>query len=77
MPSFQFSINSATSIPRAGTVRSDSFQSALTTISEQMVAAEGDTLEIGVKGFPPARFDCVCSIDDGSPVWIAAARLAA
>jgi hypothetical protein len=34
-----------------------------------VVVSQGDTLEIGVKGFPPARYECVHSLLDGSVYW--------
>jgi hypothetical protein len=37
----------------------------------------GDTLEIGVLGFPPARFECVGSLEAGYPIWMPFGRQAA
>jgi hypothetical protein len=43
-----------------------------------MSVTQGDTLVIVVKGFPPARFECVDSLLDGSVFWQPAkAKLAA
>ena len=69
MPRYQFSI-STNEVCEAGVIHSDSFAEALDAISES--AREGSTLEIGVEGFPPARFEL------GELGWHSAAnRLAA
>ena len=77
MPRFQFSLNSSEAVRQAGIIQSDSFSDALTALAEQLPVEEGDTLEIGVKGFPPARFEYVSSPDDGTQSWRPAGRLAA
>lgn len=59
MPRFQFSLGKEGTVREAGAVTSDSFGDALDAIAEQSSAAEGDTLEIGVAGFPPARFELI------------------
>jgi hypothetical protein len=59
MPRFQFSVGKNGVVREAGAVLSESFQEALTAIAEQSDVAEGETLEIGVAGFPPARYDFV------------------
>ena len=77
MPRFQFSLSSPETVRQAGIIQSDSFADALSTLAEELAVEEGDTLEIGVKGFPPARFEYVWSPDDGTQSWRFAGRLAA
>ena len=77
MPRFQFSLSSSESVRQAGIIQSESFADALSALAEQLAVEEGDTLEIGVKGFPPARFEYVWSLDDGMQSWRPAGRLAA
>lgn len=70
MPQFEFSLSRPTELGRlAGMVTSASFSDALDAIAEQTDAVEGDTLEIGVQGFPPARFELVISSPDGAFTW--------
>ena len=59
MPRFQFSLANEGTVREAGAVTSDSFREALDAIAEQAEAHLGDTLEIGVHGFPPARFELI------------------
>ena len=59
MPRFQFSLGPNGTVRESGAVTSDSFRDALDAIAEQSEASVGDTLEIGVPGFPPARFELV------------------
>ena len=59
MPRFQFSVGRDGVVREAGAVLSESFQEALSAIAEQSDVTEGETLEIGVPGFPPARYDFV------------------
>ena len=59
MPRFQFSLANEGTVREAGAVTSDSFREALDAIAEQSEAHVGDTLEIGVHGFPPARFELI------------------
>ena len=70
MPRYQFSISSPTERVRlAGAITSETFSQALEAIADQADAGEGDTLEIGVQGFPPARFELTESADDGTIGW--------
>ena len=77
MPRFQFSLSNTQQVREAGMVQTESFDDALSAISEHVDAREGDMLEIGVAGFPPARFNFVWSLDQGSNAWSPAGRLAA
>ncbi len=70
MPRYQFSISSPTERVRlAGAITSETFSQALEAIADQAEAGEGDTLEIGVRGFPPARFELMESEEDGTISW--------
>lgn len=60
-----------------GVVESDSFDAAVHSLGKHVSVRKGDTLEIGVPGFPPARYECVGSIFDGEPLWMPAAQQAA
>ena len=77
MPRYRFALSSMQQVREVGSVQTDSFTDAFTAISEHLEAHEGDTLEIGVAGFPPARFECVWSMDEGTGAWKPSGRLAA
>ena len=77
MPRFQFALSSMQQVREAGVVQSESFNDALSAISDHVEAREGDTLEIGVPGFPPARYHYGWSIDAGEGTWCPSGRLAA
>jgi hypothetical protein len=75
---FQFAISSGPeSIRQAGVVESDSFDDAVVLLGRQIVVQAGDSLEIGVAGFPPARYQCVGAVKNGRPVWIPEGLMAA
>jgi hypothetical protein len=76
MPRFHFSL-STNDVVEAGFVQSESLDQAMTAINEHVPAHQGDTLEIGVRGFPPARFECVWAMPGGDPTWRPAGLLAA
>lgn len=69
MPRFEFAVGSAATFREAGAVNSESFDDALEAITEQVTIRDGDTLEIGVRGFPPARYECVWPKINGVPSW--------
>ena len=77
MPRYRFALSSLQQVREVGSVQTDSFTDAFTAISEHVEAHEGDTLEIGVAGFPPARFECVWSMEQGAGSWKPAGLLAA
>jgi len=78
MSQFQFAICSGPeSVRQAGVVESDSFDEAVVLLGERIPVQEGDSLEIGVYGFPPARYQCVGAIRGGRPLWAPEGRLAA
>ena len=76
MPQFTFSLSTVGQVREAGIVQSESFTDALEAIDQNCSLTEGDTLEIGVSGFPPARFERVRS-SEGSLDWQLHDRLAA
>ncbi|HJQ19882.1 MAG TPA: hypothetical protein VJ867_05985 [Gemmatimonadaceae bacterium] len=76
MATYTFSLSSSESARQAGVIQSASFEEALRLVGERMPVEEGDTLEIGVKGFPPARYECAQALLDGTVFW-QPARLAA
>ncbi len=77
MPRFQFQLRNPKQVRQAGVVQSDSFTDALSAISEHVSPREGDTLEIGVNGFPPALYECVWMPERGTSDWLPSTRLAA
>ena len=77
MATYTFSLSKSENAGQAGIIQSASFDEALQLVGERMPVAQGDLLEIGVKGFPPARYECVESLLDGTVFWQPAVRLAA
>lgn len=70
MPRFEFSLNGPNEPVRlAGAVTCPTFEQAMSAIAEQIDVEQGDTLEIGVSGFPPARFDAVFEGVDEVLAW--------
>ena len=61
MTRFEFALKSPNEIRQAGVVQSESFNDALSLVSKNVTVQDGDTLEIGVAGFPPARYAFVPS----------------
>jgi len=57
MGRFAFALGVEGEIREAGIVQSDSFDEALVELSRRYRPQRGDTLEIGVQGFPPARYE--------------------
>ena len=77
MTRFEFSISSADEQLRlAGSVTSGTLSDALQVISDRAATNVGDRLEIGVSGFPPARFLYVPSVDGDELIWQAEGRKA-
>lgn len=78
MSKFQFAISSGPeSIRQAGIVETASFADAVDLLGKKVTVHAGDSLEIGVAGFPPARFQCVGAVKNGLPVWIPQGQMAA
>lgn len=78
MSKFQFAISSGPdSVRRAGIVESASFDEAVILLGQKMAVNAGDSLEIGVLGFPPAHYQCAGAVRSGRPVWIPEGLIAA
>ena len=56
MPRFSFTLSREEESHDAGIVQSESFDDALEAVCRRYPAKKGDVLEIGVPGFPPARY---------------------
>ncbi len=69
MATYKFSLSSSDETRQAGVIHSVSFDEALRLVSARMAVTKGDSLEIGVAGFPPARYECAESLLDGSVFW--------
>ena len=76
MTRFTFSLSRAGIAADAGAVVSDSFSDALDAIAREPQVSVGDTIEIGVPGFPPARYECV-PLGESGRVFQPVYRLAA
>jgi hypothetical protein len=59
-----------------GIIDSESFVAAVDALGQHVDVRTGDLLEIGVAGFPPARFQCVGEVRS-LPVWMPAGQKAA
>ena len=70
MPRFVFAIGDGRLVREVGSVQRDSFKDALAAIGEEITIEEGDTLEIGVRGFPPARYQCLWPMEQEAPTWL-------
>ena len=68
MSKFCFSVSNIDS-RRDGEIESDSFSDAVDELGRQIVVSKGDLLEIGVYGFPPARYECVGLMKGTRPIW--------
>ena len=77
MATYTFSLGSQDETRHAGIITSTSFEEALELVGERVSVNLGDTLEIGVKGFPPARYQCVETNFEGGVFWVPANKLAA
>ena len=69
MTRFEFALKSPDEIRQAGVVQSESFDDALSLVSKNVTVQDGDTLEIGVAGFPPARYAFVASDSIDAISW--------
>ncbi len=76
MSKFSFSVRGIDS-RQEGVIESESFVAAVDALGQHVVVNKGDVLEIGVFGFPPARYECVGEESAGIPLWMPASRLAA
>ena len=76
MSRYSFAVSGVDS-RQEGVIESESFIAAVDALGDHVAVQKVDVLEIGVFGFPPARYECVGEIRGGSPVWMPAGRLAA
>ena len=76
MSKFSFSVSGVNS-RREGVIESESFRDAVDALGQHVDVKTGDRLEIGVLGFPPARYECVGEIQSGYPIWMPAGLKAA
>ena len=72
MSKFRFALSNA-ALRQEGMVESESFVQAVDSLWEHVEIRHGDVLEIGVHGFPPARYACVAAIGQAKPMWRVAA----
>ena len=78
MSRYMFAISSGPeSVRQAGVVESSSFDEAVLMLGRKIRVQTGDSLEIGVHGFPPARYHCIGEVKRGRPLWVPAGELAA
>ena len=71
MSKFRFALSNA-AVRQEGLVESESFAQAVDSLWRHVEVRRGDLLEIGVLGFPPARYECIGEIGAGKPFWKAA-----
>jgi hypothetical protein len=76
MSKFRFSVSNVET-HREGIIESDSFTDAVDNLGHHVDVNKGDVLEIGVFGFPPARYECVGKLRASQPIWMPAGKLAA
>ena len=76
MSRFSFAVSGLES-RQEGVIESDSFRAAVDALGQHVDVRKGDTLEIGVLGFPPARYECVGEIKSGYPIWMPSGLAAA
>lgn len=69
MPRFSFTIGGPQGVRHAGIVHGARFQDAVSAIDDRVEANHGDVLEIGVAGFPPARYTRVVTSFNGDESW--------
>lgn len=77
MPRFRFALSSAEVTREVGIVQCESFQDAMTALTDRFDINVGDALEIGVAYFPPARFIFSETAAGELEAWRPAARMAA
>lgn len=57
MARFAFALGVEGEVTEAGVVHSETFEEALLELSRRYRPQRGHTLELGVPGFPPARYE--------------------
>jgi len=75
MSRFSFAVSGPES-RQEGIIDSESFTAAVDALGLHVTVQTGDVLEIGVPGFPPARYHCVGELSS-LPVWMPAGQKAA
>lgn len=75
MSQYCFAVSSAQS-RHEGVIESASFMEAVDALGDHVNVRKGDVLEIGVSGFPPARYECVGELKS-LPVWRPTGAMAA
>ena len=72
MSKFRFSLSN-TEGRHEGVIDGPTFTDVVDSLWEHVNVRQGDVLEIGVNGFPPARFRCAAKLLTGKPMWSMAA----
>jgi len=75
MSKFRFSLSNVET-RHEGVIDSPSFLAAVDALADHVDVRTGDVLEIGVPGFPPARYECVGEVQS-LPVWMPSTPMAA
>ncbi|MDB4878145.1 MAG: hypothetical protein JWM41_4591 [Gemmatimonadetes bacterium] len=75
MSRYSFAVSSPES-RQEGVIDSESFLAAVDALGLHVDVRTGDVLEIGVAGFPPAKYQCVGELKN-LPVWMPAGQKAA
>ena len=71
MSKFRYTVSNR-AVRQEGTIESSSFEVAVRQLHKHVEIRHGDVLEIGLRGFPPARYECLANIGSGEPIWRAA-----
>ena len=69
MPRFRFALSDARFVREVGMVQSETFDDAMSAVTERFAVTHGDKLEIGVYGFPPARYMYVNMLGSELSSW--------
>ena len=75
MSRFSFAVSGPES-RQEGIIDSESFTAAVDALGLHVSVQTGDVLEIGVPGFPPAKYHCLGELSS-LPVWMPAGQKAA
>lgn len=76
MSRFCFTVSSVDK-RRDGIIDCESFSDAVDQLGREVAFTAGDTLEIGVFGFPPAKFEVVGLMQGKRPIFFPSGRIAA
>jgi hypothetical protein len=72
MSKFRFSLSNNEG-RQEGIIDGPNFTDVVEGLWQHVDVHQGDVLEIGVNGFPPARFRCAAKMLTGQPMWSLAA----